>query len=138
VRNKYFWWIIGGISTVVVLYVLIRMIVKYAPQSSITDDIKVEKSNLTFPEAQYPLFADQLFNAMDGAGTDEDAVVSVVLKMKNADDWNMLVKSYGTRTLQAFWITTHEGTLLSALRSELGASDIKKINDHLATFNTNI
>ncbi|GHU85333.1 hypothetical protein FACS1894153_0340 [Bacteroidia bacterium] len=75
---------------------------------------------------------------MDGAGTDEAAIIAVVKKMQTGDDWQQLVKAYGTRELITFWWTSHKGTLPSALRSELGENDIQTINNHLQLFGISI
>jgi hypothetical protein len=137
-KNKIFWWIVVGIVIFIVLYIWIKLMNKYKPKSSLTDKIVVEKSKLSYPENQYKLFADQIYTAMEGAGTDEESILSVIYKMKNADDWNMLIKAYGERKLTIFWITSHTGILPGALRSELGAKDIQKINNHLSTFGESI
>jgi hypothetical protein len=135
-KNKTFWYIIAGIGIILVVYIFFKLLKKYKP--GITDSIKINSGNLSYESVQYKLWADQLFNAMDGAGTDEDAIIAVIVQLRTLDDWNMLVKAYGTRELKTFWISTHKGTLPSALRSELGATHIEKINSHLVTFGVSI
>jgi hypothetical protein len=137
-KNKMFWWIIAGLGAALVIYILVKLIAKYKPVKDITDDIVVNNSNLTFSLAEYNLFANQLFNAMEGAGTDEDTIIRIIKQLQTLDDWKQLVKAYGTRELTSFWITTNTGTLQSALQSELSAKYIQQINSHLATFGASI
>lgn len=47
--------------------------------------------------SQYKAFADALFEAMSGVGTDDDAINSVFNKMKNTIDVLTLIKAFGIR-----------------------------------------
>ena len=51
----------------------------------------------TFLPAEYTTFADSLFEAMDGAGTDEAEITTVFSKMKNKADVIKLIAAFGTR-----------------------------------------
>lgn len=101
-------------------------------------DNPVESGNLTHNKAWYKTAADTLFNAMDGAGTDEDAIFGVISQISNQDDWNELVYQYGTRTLGRTFSSDLVGTLQVHLRDDLNASEIKQIKNSLPNVNTGL
>lgn len=51
----------------------------------------------TYTDAEYEAYADRLYSAMDGPGTDEEAVSAVLSDMMNDSDWARLVKAFGQR-----------------------------------------
>lgn len=51
----------------------------------------------SYPDSQYINFADALYSAMDGWGTDEEAVQQVFQAMNNDIDVLKLTKAFGTR-----------------------------------------
>lgn len=87
--------------------------------------------NLSYPNTWYNEAAERLFIAMNGAGTDEAAIIAIINQLETKDDWNKLVKVYGVRTLDAFWINTCTGNLPTCLMSELSGSDLDKIRSKL-------
>lgn len=87
-------------------------------------DKHINKDNLTYGDSQYDVFAKKLFTAMDGFGSDEDAIYDVFKKMKTIDDVLMLQV--------AFTDTEDENeTLEEWLKGDLSQSEIKTINDIL-------
>lgn len=58
---------------------------------------EINVSNLTFPTSQYDTFADSLYRAMKGLGTDDGAVRNIFNKMETRDDVLRLIKSFGTK-----------------------------------------
>lgn len=95
-------------------------------------DNPVESNNLTHQGAWYKNAANTLFTAMDGWGTDEDAIDGVIAQIYNQDDWNKLVREYGTRELsQPWWQPALSGTLQVHLRSDCSSRHIKEINNTL-------
>lgn len=86
---------------------------------------------LSYPNTWYNEAAERLFIAMNGAGTDEDAIIAIIDQLQKKDDWNKLVKVYGVRTLDAFWVNTCTGNLPTCLMSELSGSDLDKIRSKL-------
>ncbi len=141
INNKKFWWLVFGVAGLIVLVLLIRWLSRIAPKKDLLSSINVNKNNLSYQESQYLLWADQLYGAMDGNGTDENAINAVMAQMKNSDDWNQLVKTYGVRKLTKGFglITSNEGTLPANLRSELTESEMEKyVNVHLTKFGVKI
>lgn len=71
----------------------------------------------SYTPSQYNSFADQLYFAMKGLGTDEDAIAQVMGAMQNDLDVITLTNSFGVR----------DGYNLQGwLRSDLSSSDVEK------------
>jgi len=51
----------------------------------------------TYMDSQYIIFANALYSAMNGWGTDEIAVGKIMYKMKNDLDVNKLINAYGKK-----------------------------------------
>ena len=95
-------------------------------------DNPVEDDKLTHSGAWYKNAADTLFTAMDGWGTDENAIDNIIAQIYNQDDWNALVREYGTRELsQPWWQSPLSGTLQVHLRDDCSSSHINKIRSTL-------
>jgi hypothetical protein len=128
--------IIGASIAVLIIGIVIFLIVKNW-KKNVTRSIKVDESNLSYEQSQYTLWASQLFTAMDGIGTDEDTILRIVQKIKNQDDWNQLVKSFGVREASAF-TSSFSGTLLDWLADELSTNDYNKCIEILAKVGVSI
>lgn len=90
----------------------------------------------TISKAQAQSYAASLFAAMDGYGTDEDAIISVFNNFKNDADYAMVFNAYGVREISSgAWNPSpnFKGTLSGALTDELDVEYKKKINDLMAT-----
>jgi len=95
-----------------------------------------QTSKPTLSAAEMQSMSKQLFVAMDGYGTDEEAVLSVFNKMKNDADFAGVVSVYGTKELSSGTLNpepNYKGNLLGALTSELSSSWLKKINTSLSS-----
>lgn len=79
--------------------------------------------------------ADDIYDAMDGYGTDEDTILSTFEKIKTDADFDALVKAYGTRTLSSgagnIFMSDYNGDLSGALHDELSSGWITDINNAL-------
>jgi hypothetical protein len=76
---------------------------------------------------QYLNFAESLFTAMDGVGTNEQSIKRVMEQMKTYDDVLALIQAYGKRKWSKWelWdINPKPLTLAEALTSELSATEI--------------
>lgn len=88
----------------------------------------VHADNLTYPAAEYDSMANSIYKAFDptsGSWTqnyDESTILSILNKMKNMDDWNMLVYKFGSRSNKASGTSM---TLIDFLRED-DASDKMK------------
>lgn len=76
----------------------------------------------TYPESQYGIFANQIYDGMRYvAGDDYDKVESNLKKMNNNLDVAMLIKAFGFRQDYAFGVPTGEPKdLFTFVNSELG------------------
>jgi hypothetical protein len=94
---------------------------------------EVNKNNLSYPQSQYATFASILFSAMDGMGENYSSIKGVISKLKNHDDWDMLVKVYGNKKNTDHWYkTSFQGSLTAWLEDELSSSEHKEIGDMLS------
>jgi hypothetical protein len=76
---------------------------------------------------QYLNFAESLFTAMDGVGTNEASIKRVMEQMKTYDDVLALIQAYGKRKWSKWelWdINPKPMTLAEALASELSSSEM--------------
>lgn len=73
----------------------------------------------TYPNAQYDILADNIEEATNTSGTDEQAIFDVMNAMNNNADLLKLQKAYGQRLNWWFGIPTGKYTLSQVLDSEL-------------------
>lgn len=86
-------------------------------------------------EVQYTQLANTLQTAFAGYGTDYNAILRVIVQLKNDFDILSLRKAYGIRTISSGTLNfskDFEGTLDQTMTEELSSSDIGKINLQLA------
>lgn len=79
--------------------------------------IKQTYSNITYVQ-----WADQIYHAVEGMGTDEDSVFQVFYQLRNKVDWVMLKKAFGVRD---------EMTLNAWIRNDFNVAQINKLNNEL-------
>ena len=95
------------------------------------DQLETSGKKATLTNAQMSQYANQLHTAMDGYGTDEDAIKRIMCKAKNDADVIGIIKSYGTREVSSGkWNPepNYKGNLGGALHSELSDYWITTIN----------
>ena len=84
---------------------------------------KAKTMSLTYNPTQYKIFADNLFDAFTGPGSDEVRIRSVFQQMKNDLDVLELIKAYGTRDGGAYaW--SPKMTLIEQVPYDLTDSEI--------------
>jgi len=79
-------------------------------------------------------YANTLFTAMNGYGTDEVAIYGVFYRLTNDADFLAVSKSFGVREISSGTLNPEpnmKGTMTECLHSELAYEDRKKINDIL-------
>jgi hypothetical protein len=76
-----------------------------------------------------------LFDAMDGYGTEEDTIFSSFEKIKTDADFDAVVKAFGTRTISSgrgnVFQSDYNGDLIGALKNELSSTEIEQLNSIL-------
>ena len=82
--------------------------------------------------------ANAIFTAMDGWGTNEDAIYLAFRQMKNNADFLAVSKAFGTRKVSSGqWnvVNDMKGTLTQCLQDELDSDERKKVNEILKARN---
>ena len=82
----------------------------------------IDKDDLSYPETDYQNYANRLYAAMKGPGTDEDTIFAVFNAMKSESDIRQLVGVFGLQK---------DKTLSQWLLSELSTKDLQKVNNIL-------
>ncbi len=125
--------IIKYVIILIVVLIAIRYIKKYVKKhkneqvvANLEQDIKVNK--LSYPLSYYPLWADELFKAMDGMGTNEDVVFKIFGKLKTKDDVLQLITAFGVKK---------EETLTQWLVDDLSDDDRNALNRLMSDKNIN-
>ncbi|MBP5371570.1 MAG: hypothetical protein J6Y55_06575 [Bacteroidales bacterium] len=88
-------------------------------------DKRIDKSNLSYGESQYKVYAQKLFDAMNGWQTDEDAIYEVFKKMNNIDDILQLQIAFSD-------VEDENSTLSEWLHDDLSSSEMKQLNAIIA------
>lgn len=116
--------IVMVLLVIILLIVVFLFIKKFLKKDEIKDDLNdvkkdLDKSKLTYPKSQYSEWASRLFQAMKGAATDEETIYNIIDKLKNKNDWRMLVVEFGIRE-SGYWATgIFKGDLNKWLEDEL-------------------
>lgn len=124
-------WLVVVAALCFVAYKVYSKIADAISTAAKTADYDAKEANLSYPNSWYKEAAASLYAAMDGVGTDESRITSIIVQLHNADDWNALVSAYGYKKLHWGFYTSFEGTLPQCLVDELGSSDLNKIRQHL-------
>lgn len=93
-----------------------------------------DKTKATLSKAELSSLANKIHTAMDGWGTDEEAIVKSFRRLKNNADFAGLQAAYGVQKVSSGRFSTEpdfKGNLISALSSELSDYWITKINQIL-------
>lgn len=132
--------IIGIAIAILILVIAIVIVFKYkdiknlildkAANQKLVDEanttIKVEDISIT--QDQFHTYAQKLYKAMNGAGTDEKAIYEVFEAMNSRSDVQQLIKTFGVKDGE---------NLAEWLYDDLSAGDIEHINAILATKSIN-
>ena len=86
----------------------------------------IDLKELTYPVSQYGIWADSLYTAMNGLGTDEQAIYDVFSEMRSNNDVAQLVVSFSVR---------EDETLSQWLIGDLSDSEKKTVRKILSDRN---
>ena len=88
----------------------------------------ISKSELTYEENQYGLWADRIYDITSGIWNDEETLYAIFAKMRNNSDLMQLIKTFGSR---GGFIHGGSFTLQEWLWSDLTKVEVAKVNDIL-------
>ena len=91
-------------------------------------DKDINVSKLSYQLSYYGIWANDLFTAMEGVGTDEDAIYDIFKKMQTKDDVLQLITAFGVED---------EETLTQWIASELSTDERDTLNRLLSGKNIN-
>lgn len=125
-------WALGGLAVLWGVRKIVSRVRASNNERAIDAVSDYDTNQLTFPEAQARILAEQLYNAMKDVGTDTDTIESVVAKLRTRDDWNAVVKAFGIRPYGTFGaplipFNTSDLNLFEWLRRELSGSLLERI-----------
>ena len=132
----------GLVWAILLLLLFVLLYFAWKKVKAIYEDVKTEidniqdnpvnSGNLTHEGVWYKNSANTLFEAMDGWGTDWTSIESIIIQINNQDDWNKLVREYGTRTLKHTFMKDVTGTLQVHLKYDCSQSEWRWIERYLA------
>lgn len=132
------WGVVAILAIVLILVLIPKIKALFGGFGNLITGATVSPSNLTYPKPQYVIFADQIFTAVDGAQTDEDAIYEVFNSMETYDDISQLIVAYGVREVSdpggfGWWVgQKNQYNLAQSLRADLDSSELAKVNQILA------
>ncbi|MDR2362746.1 MAG: annexin [Prevotellaceae bacterium] len=131
-------WLAGAFILYLVWYFFIRKTDadKAADKAAETvNGLPIDASNMTLSTADINLIAQQLYNAMEGWGTDEDAIMSVFDRISTKDDLLAVMKRFGTpKYTPPMSLSGDYIDLTGWLKAELGGSDLTHVRDLFLNF----
>lgn len=131
VQKQITMYVVLGLVVLIVLYFTFSQ-VKNAINSIFTGEGKhqsvdpndepltVVQSNLSYPAAQYDVWADSIYEALNYSGSNWTAVYGVIEQLRTNDDVVALINSYGSRPLYIFGIPSAPLNLAQAFTRESG------------------
>jgi hypothetical protein len=140
--------IVGGV--VVIAYLFSKRIGRFFNknikdiQENLDYNKELDKSKESYPKTQYKNFADTIEKAFSpygyGYGTDEEAIYSVMRKLKTNNDWLLLNKAFGVREYIDYSFnpfgTTYNYNMVEMINYEDEGSEMRnKINAILKSKN---
>lgn len=112
------------------------------PTSIINEEnpLEVDVAKTSYPEHQYEIWADSIYEAFNYTGSNWDAVLAIFAKMNTADDVSALINAYGVRTLYVFAIPTAPLNLPQTLvrESSMSWKGVDDVNELLQSKGINI
>jgi hypothetical protein len=140
---KKHWKLILFAALIITIIVMLIIIIRKKRSQTATDQIEVNKSNLTITDTQAVIIADNLLAAMNKYGTDEKAIFEN-LDGLNENDLLLVIKKFGLKPyhpsgfLATMWYQikffSSDLSLIGWLREELKGKDYERVKQ---IFNSN-
>lgn len=124
-------------AAIFLAYILYRVITRLAEPKptnenqidSAEDEVKqlAQSGQVThYTTSQMAGFADKLYKAMDGQGTDEEQIGAVFNYMQNKADVLQLIKAFGIREYEDPFFVSYDYNLTQWLNEELDEDEIEE------------
>jgi hypothetical protein len=97
--------------------------------------LPVDSSNLSLSQSEINLLSQQLYNAMKGVGTDEDAIMSALDRISTKDDLLAVMKRFGTPEYGSWWLGHKYLDLPGWLKEELSGDDLNHVRQMFLNYN---
>ena len=131
--------VVGILLGAYIIYRIINSTVKNAPSQQEVQDAYTELEKLNqkastkqkLSNFQAQSYANSVFTAMDGYGTNEEAIKQIFYKLQNDADFLVVSKSYGVRELSSGRFNPEpnfKGTFSSSIKNEVDYAWIKIYN----------
>jgi hypothetical protein len=92
----------------------------------------IDKNDLSYDNLTYQNLAEAIFDEMDGPGTDEAGILSILGQLNTKSDWLKLVEAFGVRE-NTDWLDPFEGgNLMQWLISEHDSGELDEIRSLLS------
>lgn len=86
--------------------------------------------------------ANSLFDAMNGYGTGNNTIETELKKIKSKQEWDSLVRAFGTRTISSgtwnVFQSDFTGGLVECLQDELDSEETERVNQILSRIGVSI
>lgn len=101
-------------------------------------NLQIKNSNVTLTDSEATIIAQNLFNAMNRWGTDEEAVVDNISKAKTKDDLYLITQKFGIMPYDGMgladtWLSRQVAAVMKNLggwiRSEVSGSNLTTIKE---------
>lgn len=126
-----------ALAVIVLVWIIYRRFRKTDDrQDTLDNDIKTD--NLSHIESYYFVLADKIQTAVEGFGTDEELIYSVMQQMKTNSDVLQLIKTFGKRSFLNGFGVAWKATLTEVLNYELSAKKLARVNEILSENGVNM
>ena len=131
------------IIIIVIAVVIALKIIKFSKKENTApgSDETIKPPNpkkLNHSQNQFSIFADALNQAMDSSHDDEKAIYAVFEQLRNIEDVEQLIVTYGVRKyVQPLGFWREKGNLIETLHAKLDSGEIKNINNILSSNKVN-
>lgn len=121
-KEKIIKWAIIGIVALLIVIIIAKncnSIIDAVRNRNLNKELNktIDSANLSYTDDQYDVFAQKLYNALNGWGTDEETIQSVFAQMNTRDDVLKLISTFGIKDGE---------TLSEWLSGDLSQSDMDK------------
>ena len=124
------------LAVIILLYYVYKIFIKKSAEeiagekaTETVSGLSVSDSNLTLSKNEINLISQQLFDAMDAYGTDEDAIVSAFNQLTTRDDLLAVMKRFGTPEYGSWWLGHKYLDLTGWLKEELSGEPLRTVRN---------